>query len=92
VATEVHGRRVLRLVVVLWGTTAFGVGHVVAEYAIMIRFSDTNWDSPPGFGYLTVATITISAMLTAIMILRASRRGADDEPHQGDHSGSLALA
>jgi hypothetical protein len=89
---EVHGRRVLRLVVVLWGTTAFGVGHVVAEYAIMIRFSDTNWDSPPGFGYLTVATITISAMLTAIMILRASRRGADDEPHQGDHSGSLALA
>ena len=27
----------------------------------MIRFSDANWDSPPGFGYLTVATITISA-------------------------------
>jgi hypothetical protein len=33
---EVHGRRVLRLVVVLWGTAAFGVSHVVAEYAIMI--------------------------------------------------------
>ena len=42
---EVHGRRVLRLVV-LWGTTAFGVGHVVAEYAIMIRFSDTNLGLP----------------------------------------------
>jgi hypothetical protein len=34
---------------------------------IMIKFSDANWDSPPGFGYLTVATTTISAILTAIM-------------------------
>ena len=39
-----------RLVVVLWGTTAFGVIHVMAEYAIMIRFSDANWDRPPASG------------------------------------------
>jgi hypothetical protein len=24
------------------------------EYAIMIHFSDTNWDCPPGTGYITV--------------------------------------
>jgi hypothetical protein len=89
---EVHGRGVLRLVVVLWGTTAFGVIHVVAEYAIMIKFSDANWDSPPGFGYLTVATITISAILTAIMTLCTPQRGADDEPQTDPHSGSLTLA
>jgi len=64
---EVHGRGVLRLVVVLCGTTAFGAIHVIAESAIMIRFSDANWDSPPGTGYLTVAVITISAIVTAIM-------------------------
>jgi hypothetical protein len=40
---DIHGRGVLRLVVVLWGTTAFGASPVVAEHAIMIRFSDTNW-------------------------------------------------
>ncbi len=43
------------------GTTVFGFIQVMTEYAIVIRFSDANWDSPPGTGYLTVATITISA-------------------------------
>jgi hypothetical protein len=37
---EVYGRGVLRLLVVQWGTTAFGAIHVIAEYAIMIKFSD----------------------------------------------------
>jgi hypothetical protein len=64
---EVRGRGVLRLAVVLWGTTAFGVVHVIVEYMIMINFSDANWDTPPGTGYLTVAVITLSAILTAIM-------------------------
>jgi hypothetical protein len=58
----------------------------------MIKFSDANWDSPPGFGYLTVATIAISAILTAIMTLHAPQRGADNKPHQDHHSGSLTLA
>ena len=62
-----RGRRVLRLVVVLWGATAFGAIPTIAEYVVMINFSEANWDSPPGTGYLTVATITISAILTVIM-------------------------
>jgi hypothetical protein len=89
---DVRVRSFLRLVVVLWGTTAFGASHVMAEYAIMIKFSDANWDSPPGTGYLTVAVITISAILTAIMALRTPQRGVEYEPHQDHHSGSLTLA
>ncbi|HJY46502.1 MAG TPA: hypothetical protein VJ301_17925 [Propionibacteriaceae bacterium] len=89
---DVRIRSFLHLVVVLWGTTAFGASHVMAEYAIMIRFSEANWDSPPGTGYLTVAVITISAVLTAIMALRTPQRGVDDEPHQDHQSGSLTLA
>ena len=76
---EVRGRGVLRLAVVLWGTTAFGVVHVIVEVMIMINFSDANWDTPPGTGYLTVATITISAILTVIMTLRTPKSGADDD-------------
>ena len=74
---EVRGRGVLRLAVVLWGTTAFGVVHVIVEIMIMINFSNAIWDTPPGTGYLTVATITISAILTVIMTLRTpqGRRG-----------------
>ena len=58
----------------------------------MIIFSDRDWDTPPGTGYLTVAVITISAILTVIMTLRAPQRGADDEPHPGQKSGLLTRA
>jgi hypothetical protein len=79
-------------VVVLWGTTAFGAIHTIAEYVAMIIFSERDWDDPPGTGYLTVAVITICAILTVIMTLRARHRRADDEPHRDHHSGSLTLA
>jgi hypothetical protein len=68
---DLDGRRFLRLLVVLWGTTAFGAINTIAEYVAMIIFSERDWDDPPGTGYLTVATITISAILTVIMTLRA---------------------
>jgi hypothetical protein len=89
---EVRGRGVLRLAVVLWGTTAFGVVHVIVEDVIMINFSDANWDTPPGTGYLTVATITISAILTVIMTLHAPEEGADPERQADPQSGSLTVA
>jgi hypothetical protein len=85
-------RRLLRLVVVLWGTTAFGGIHTIAEFIVMVNFTEADWDTPPGTGYLSVATLTISAILTVIMTLHAPRRGADDEPHQDHHSGSRTRA
>jgi hypothetical protein len=89
---NVRGRGVLRLGVALWGTTAFGAFHFIAEITIMINFSDANWDTPPGTGYLTVAVITISAILTAIMTLRTPQMSADDKPREDNHSGSLTPA
>jgi hypothetical protein len=85
-------RRLVRLVVVLWGTTAFGAIHTIAEFIVMVNFTEADWDTPPGFGYLTVATLTISAILTVFMTLRAPKRGADDEPHADHDSGSRSLA
>jgi len=89
---EAHGRHIRRLAIVLWGTTAFGVIHVITEYAIMIRFSDANCDSSPGMGYLTVATVTIGAILTAIMTLRTPQRGRDDEPQTDPGGRTFAAA
>ncbi len=85
-------RRFLRLAVALWGTTAFGIFHQMLAYMIMVGFSERDWDEPPGTGYLTVATITISAILTAIMTLRTPRKVADDEQQQDHDSGSLTAA
>jgi hypothetical protein len=56
---------------------------------IMIGFRFSTWNPPPGFGYLIFATITISAILTVIMTLRAPRRVADHDQHQDHHSALL---
>jgi hypothetical protein len=90
---EVHGRRlVLRLLMALWGTTAFGMYHQMLAYMIMVGFSERDWDEPPGTGYLTVAVITISAILIVILTLRMPPISADDEPQPGHQSGSLRLS
>ena len=67
---EVRGPRLLRLMLVLWGTTAFGFLHGIAEYITMGIYSNANWDFPPGAGYLTAAVLVISAILTATITLR----------------------
>jgi hypothetical protein len=46
----------------------------------------------PGTGYITVAVITISAILTVIMTLRRPQRGADDDPRPGHESELRTLA
>jgi hypothetical protein len=89
---EVRTRgRFLRLVVALWGTTALGVFHLMLEYTIMIGFSERDWDDPSGTGYLTVATIAISAILLVIMTLRIPRTAADGDPQRDHDSRSLTL-
>jgi hypothetical protein len=62
------------LVVVLWVPTAFGAIHTIAEFVAMIIFSDRDWDTPPGTGYITVGIITICSILTVIMTLRAPQK------------------
>jgi hypothetical protein len=84
-------RRFLRIAVALWGTTAFGVFHQMLEYMIMIGFSERDWDDPPGTGYLTVATIAISAILLVIMTLRMSREAAGGDPQPDHDSRSLTF-
>jgi hypothetical protein len=81
-------RRFLHLAVALWGTTAFGIFHQMLEYMIMIGFSERDWDDPPGTEYLTVAAITISAILLVIMTLRIPRPAADGDPQPDYDSGT----
>ena len=84
---EARGRHIApRLVVVLSGTTAFGFVHVITEYFTMLSFGGGNGDMPIGYGYLIFAAITISAILTVIMTLRALKKVADAAPHQGHRS------
>jgi hypothetical protein len=89
---ETRGRHIWRLAVVLWGTTAFGAIHTIAEYVAMIIFSDRDWDDPPGTGYLTAAVIAISAALTAIMTVREPRivSGHAQQSHSDLSSGLVA--
>lgn len=76
---EVHGRRFVRVLVVAWGTTAFGFVHMVAEFIVMIASSDANWDTPPLSGSVTVLTLMLSAVLTLLLALRPSPPSSGNE-------------
>lgn len=69
---EVTGRCWAGVLLVAWGTTAFGLGHLIVEYVFMSAFSDANWDMPPLTGYVTAATLIVAAILTATLALRSS--------------------
>ena len=56
--------------VVAWGSTAFGGVHQAFDYSAMVMFSAANWDVPPGTGYLTVAVLGLSGLLTLAYGLR----------------------
>lgn len=78
---EVRGPHALGLLLALWGTTAFGAFHAIAEYLTMTMLSDANWDTPPGTGYLTAGVLLVSAGLIAVMTLRSPPTSAAAAGH-----------
>lgn len=65
--TDLRGRRLLRAVLLLWGTTAFGLVHIMTEYSVMVALHEANWDSPPGTGYLTALVLAAAAVGTVLL-------------------------
>jgi len=58
--TELRSGVLPGLAFVLWGATAFGMAHSIAEYMGMLLFNQNNWDTPPGTGWVTVAVLVIA--------------------------------
>lgn len=70
---ETQDSSFVRLVVVAWGTTAFGSFHGAIDYVGMIFFSAANWDVPPLTGSVTVVTLMLAAALALVLAWRSSR-------------------
>ena len=68
---EVTRRCWAGVLVMAWGSTAFGGVHLALEYAFMVAFSDANWDVPPLTGYVTAATLMGAAAVTITLTLRS---------------------
>lgn len=60
-----------RIMIVLWGLTSFGFFHLAADFLLMTVWSVANWDVPPGTGWMTVAGLVASGVLTAVLTLRS---------------------
>ena len=67
---DVRGLGLVRILILLWGVTSFGIFHLAGDFMIMMRWSSANWDVPPGPGWLTVTGLIASAVLTAVLTLR----------------------
>ncbi len=71
-----------RVVLLALATTAASFGHLLVDYSVMINFSEANWDSPPGSGYLTAFSIALFAILSMLLggLGRLERRRLVREP------------
>lgn len=58
--SELSGATFFGLAIVLWGVTAFGWAHTLAEYIIMEMFNQSVGGTPPGTGWITVAVLVIA--------------------------------
>jgi hypothetical protein len=63
----------VRFGVVTLSVSALGFAGMVADYMLMIRWSDADWDSPPGSGYLTAALLLLCGIAVLIMTALSPR-------------------
>ena len=56
-----------RLLVAALALSSMGFAGPVAEYMVMVWWSELNWDAPPGSGYLTAAFLVICGITVLTM-------------------------
>lgn len=66
----------VRWVVMAPSLLAFGLTGLFADYSLMVRWSEANWDSPPGSGYLPSALFLVSG----IVVLVITALGRPEQP------------
>ncbi|MDN5760836.1 MAG: hypothetical protein L0H41_00765 [Microlunatus sp.] len=71
-----HVGLLLSLIVVLTAVTAFGLMRSAADYMVMGIWNSSNWDIPPGSGYLTAFGLAIGGLW--VMVLWSARPPIDD--------------
>ncbi|HYI54031.1 MAG TPA: hypothetical protein VEX57_08695 [Microlunatus sp.] len=58
-----------RLLVAALALSSMGFAGPVAEYMVMVWWSELNWDAPPGSGYLTSAVLLLCGITLLTMTL-----------------------
>lgn len=72
--------RVVPLVIVLWGSTAFGFIHLLLDYLGMLMISEADWDTPPGTGAGTALLLLVAAATAAVQATRLAPAQPSDLP------------
>lgn len=61
-----------RYLVASLALSSMGFLGLVAEYLVMVRWSEANWDAPPGSGYLSAAFLLLCGV--AVLVMTAAGR------------------
>lgn len=61
----------------LLGLGALGLMGKLLNYVVMIGWSELNWDTPPGTGYLGAGVLVLAAMATAAVVVHDTRTPGD---------------
>lgn len=73
-ATPLGAGSGVRVILLTLAVTAPSLGHILTDSMIMGTFSNANWDSPPGTGYLTAFSIALCSVLSVIVGAVGRRR------------------
>lgn len=65
-----HPRDAVRMIIVVWALTAFGLVHGMIDYVAMGIVSTNNWDLPPGTG-IGIVLVLVAGAVAALLRPRA---------------------
>lgn len=71
-------RSTIRLAAAFIGVTGFGLTRTIVDYIVMGAWSQANWDTPPGSGYLIAGSLLACGLV--IIVLTVGRHGSATEP------------
>lgn len=76
-------------VIGLFAVSAYGLVHMMGEYAVMVASSDANWDVPPGMGFPMAVMIAVCG---ALILYRGRKAGRVAAAPASPDSGRVAFA
>lgn len=85
-------RTTIRLLLLLGGATAFGALRGMVDYAVMITWSQANWDVPPGTGFAPALVLILCGVGVAVVTLGGApaERSAPTAAEQVQQVGPVA--
>lgn len=85
-----RGRDSIRWLIALGAVGSFGLVGLLVDYALMVSWSEADWDSPPGSGYPTAVWLVICGLTLMLLSRPGAQRSTPAAPQQVEQVDAIA--